>query len=323
MRGKWKSFSAWARSHGLKHARKASVQQIAEFLNYLFEDKTLQLSTIKGYRAAICRVIKLSGGADLSDDPHLAALLRNFALERPVVRSSFPKWDLGLVLSALTKPPYEPLGAASLLHLSRKTAFLLLLATGARQGEVHALDIDHTLILDRGNTIWLKPNRAFMAKNFNPQTGSGQFSGFKISQAGHVHWKGPTNGPTTMPGPGPEPLPHHEPRRRRGNIKQLFLACRHQRALVGPASQNTLSSWTRHTIAEAYGIHGGHPATSMLHRSTHEIRAIVFLHGPPQQCRHGEYFKTVQVGVPNHLHLPVYLRDVKTQQQGLHCLTRR
>ena len=41
-----------------------------------------------------------------------------------------PRWDLGIMLEALSKAPYEPLREASLKHLTLKTVFLLAMASG-------------------------------------------------------------------------------------------------------------------------------------------------------------------------------------------------
>ena len=42
----------------------------------------------------------------------------------------------------MCKAPFEPLGKASLFHLSVKTVFLVTLATARRVSEVHAFSID-------------------------------------------------------------------------------------------------------------------------------------------------------------------------------------
>ena len=46
-------------------------------------------------------------------------------LQRPRVTPVLPQWDFGIVLEALSKPPYEPLREASFKHLTLKTVFLL------------------------------------------------------------------------------------------------------------------------------------------------------------------------------------------------------
>ena len=52
----------------------------------------------------------------------------------------FPEWNPALVLSALTKPPFEPLDQASDQLLTWKTVFLIALASGKRRGEIHAFE---------------------------------------------------------------------------------------------------------------------------------------------------------------------------------------
>jgi hypothetical protein len=52
----------------------------------------------------------------------------------------FPAWNLPLVLTSLTRHPYEPLAKADLRWLSYKTLFLVMLASAKRRGEIHALD---------------------------------------------------------------------------------------------------------------------------------------------------------------------------------------
>jgi hypothetical protein len=59
---------------------RVTVQQIADFLVYLFEIKQLVPSTIKGYRSAIGRTIALLGGPDFGQDEYISLLVRSFSL---------------------------------------------------------------------------------------------------------------------------------------------------------------------------------------------------------------------------------------------------
>ena len=61
---------------------------------------------------------------------------------RPRFMPVLPQWDLGIVLEALSKPPYEPLSEASLKHLTLKTVFLLAMASAGRRSELQALVFD-------------------------------------------------------------------------------------------------------------------------------------------------------------------------------------
>ena len=67
-------------------------------------------------------------------------------LQRPRVTPVLPQWDLGIVLEALSKPPYEPLREASFKHLTLKTVFLLAMASAGRCSELHALRFDQNYI---------------------------------------------------------------------------------------------------------------------------------------------------------------------------------
>ena len=74
-----------------------------------------------------------------------------------------PKWDLGIVLEALSKPLYEPLREASLKHLTLKTVFLLAMASAGRRCELRAL------VFDQKKNCHFKPKLAGLTLYFNPE----------------------------------------------------------------------------------------------------------------------------------------------------------
>ncbi len=134
---KWKQFVDWCDTEQVD-SLKATVPQVADFFLYLFNDKGLKMSTIKGYRAAISKVLKYQG-TDISNDDEISLLFRSLDIKRPTTMSTVPKWDLALALRHLTGPPYEPMHLASPKALTQKTVFLLGLASAKRIGELHAL----------------------------------------------------------------------------------------------------------------------------------------------------------------------------------------
>ena len=79
---KWKVFGEWCHVKQINPV-KATVQQLADFLIFLFEEKKLAISSIQGYRSCISKVF-LARGIDISHDRDLNMLVRNFAIERPV-----------------------------------------------------------------------------------------------------------------------------------------------------------------------------------------------------------------------------------------------
>ena len=139
---KWKVFgdSEWCHMKQINPV-KATVQQLADFLIFLFEEKKLAISSIQGYRSCISKVI-LARGIDISHDRDLNMLVKNFAIERPVQHRVAPRWDLVIVLRCLMRPPFEPMNMASLADMTRKLAFLLTLASAKRNSEVWAFSTD-------------------------------------------------------------------------------------------------------------------------------------------------------------------------------------
>ena len=91
-------------------------------------------------------------------------------LQRPRVTSFLPQWDLGIVLEALSKFPYEPSREASLKHLTLKTVFLLAMASAGRHSELQALMFDQKYVQFKpkgvGVTLYFSPE--FMRKNQKP-----------------------------------------------------------------------------------------------------------------------------------------------------------
>lgn len=61
----------------------------------------------------------------LSRHPHVSRFLRGVYLSNPPPVHRFPSWRLNLVLTALTKAPFEPLMDISLKWLRMKTIFLV------------------------------------------------------------------------------------------------------------------------------------------------------------------------------------------------------
>ncbi len=124
------------------------------------------MSTIKGYRAALSRVLKYQG-MDLTNDDEITMLFQSLDLKRPTTMSTVPKWDLAFVLRHLTGPPYEPLHLATLKDLTYKTVFLLGLASAKRIGELHALtnEISHT---ENWTSMSIRFDPTFLAKTQDP-----------------------------------------------------------------------------------------------------------------------------------------------------------
>ena len=169
---KWKIFSLWCKSRNIDPVF-ASVSQVADFLLHRFDDVGNGPSACKGYRSAINSVWAFQGRS-LNDSFQITALLKGFEADRPRPRHELPKWDLSLVLRALTLPPYEPLAEASPLHLTLKAVFLLLLASARRVGDIHAIDPRRTVVSP--TAMILQPKAGYIPKSASTAEGQDRYS---------------------------------------------------------------------------------------------------------------------------------------------------
>ena len=170
---KWAIFCDWCSGRDIDPVR-VTVQQLADFLVYLFEIKQLVPSTIKGYRSAIGRTISLLGGPDFGQNEYISLLVRSFSLERPKQNKLVPQWNLGLVLASLNSPPFEPAEEVDLRFLYYKCCFLLALASGRRRSEIHAFSVsDSCLRFNRNkSSVTLLTDPCFLGKNQIPDRGA-------------------------------------------------------------------------------------------------------------------------------------------------------
>ena len=72
-------------------------------------------------------------------DWYKQSLLRSFQAEAPIREVRPPSWDLNIVSFFLRSSSFQPWTTFSLRDLTRRTLFLLLLATAKRGGEIQAL----------------------------------------------------------------------------------------------------------------------------------------------------------------------------------------
>ena len=165
-----------------------------------------------------------------------------------------PSWDLGLVLAALTQPPFEPLESISLRCLSQKVAFLLAVASTKRVGELHALSVGPGCLRFGPDLsgVTLRPNPSFLPK---------------VMPHGHVNspWHLSAYAPPlgdVQSGGGPSPLcpvralaTYVSRTQSVRQTDQLFV-CYGARALGQGLSRQRLSHWVVDAISTTYGLAG-------------------------------------------------------------------
>ena len=117
----------------------------------------------------LSHTLSFRGIKTIGSDSNISELIRSLELSRPVSRSLTPKWDLSCVLWSFTKAPYEPLGEATVSHLTWKTVFLLTLASAKRRSEIHALSVeDSHLRFNSDGSVTFLCQSGFLAKTQLP-----------------------------------------------------------------------------------------------------------------------------------------------------------
>jgi hypothetical protein len=136
---RWDSFVKWTEQNKV-NLDVVDVNHVAEFLIDKFE-QGFSLSTIKGHLSVIVGTLETRGSVKIEAlNPVFHSLMRSFIIARPIKLTSAPKWNLAMVLHALSRPPFEPMEKIPLKLLSWKTLFLVLLASAKRRAHVFHMD---------------------------------------------------------------------------------------------------------------------------------------------------------------------------------------
>lgn len=156
---KWKTYRQWCLDAGHSVSRPSS-QKFADFILFLHRTRHLSASAIKGYKAMLNSVFSLKG-FDLSQDLVLTNLIKSIETQTPRKSVGPPSWNLDVVLRALSQPPFEPLRSASFRDLTKKSLFLVSLATAKRVSELQALS---RRVASQGEDLLLSYLPEFLAK---------------------------------------------------------------------------------------------------------------------------------------------------------------
>ena len=239
---RWKYFCNWCNQKDI-HPLQASLPEIVTFISHLREDLKLSVTCIQGYKAALNEIFKLDN-RDLNDCKVLSSIIKSFKKACSPSDHKYPEWDLQLVLDSLKKPPYEPLDKASILDVSKKTAFLLALASAKRVGEIHAFssEIKHA---EKWTAITISTLPFFVAKNQDPSKDDPRFGPFSVPALPRDS-KG--NRPLLCPVRAVK-IYLKRTKKARSRCQRLFL---NPRIPDKPVAKNTISSWIRDVIRQAH-----------------------------------------------------------------------
>ena len=162
----WSKFLAYLSMRCLS-AVDVSVGVVCDFLCYHAVALGRAYRTLSGYRSALRHPLLFALHLEVNCEASDLCLRGIFNYAPPDKAKSMPEWSLGMLLSSLLEPPFEPIECVSLYRLTQKTLCLLLLASGRRISDIASLSrsarstrAGRTLILD-----WV---RGYVPKNHTP-----------------------------------------------------------------------------------------------------------------------------------------------------------
>ena len=140
------------------------MASVLQFFTYLFYEKHLKPGTVAHYRSALMVPLKMHFQIDLNSRA-IADLVRSMFIQRPNKPVTAPSWSLNKVLEFLDNQQ----SLNDRVMLLRKSAFLLLLATGWRISELHACVRNEDFCKFSKNSLLIRPHPSFLAKNESTQ----------------------------------------------------------------------------------------------------------------------------------------------------------
>ena len=306
----WARWYAWCVKHNVSAISPTEID-LANHLAQLSTVHSLSPSCMRVRRSAILTTLRQLGyPLDLSSSV-VHDVIRGAAAIRVRVAPCVPKWDLFLLLAFLREPRFEPLEAASLVNLTRKTVFLLTLATARRISEIHAisgLPSDVAYLPDGSLELMFLPE--FLAKNQVPGDASPVISI-------------PTLDTVTCPDdPDRSNCPVRALRiyRRRTESKRkagqrcLFMSINPNH--TKDVRKNTLARWISNLIKEAYSwaISKDFSYLPLIAPKTHEIRAWSASLGhannvPMGRLLQAAYWRSEDIFINHYLRDSARLRD--------------
>ena len=161
-KSEWALFEKWCRENSEDFST-PSVKQVSDFFMYLYQDLNKRPLTIDSHGMAIVDTLGPTG-LHISRSSDLNRFFSSFHRDHPKSSRNLPKWNLSVILSELTKAPFEPMKDTDLKHLTLKTAFLLALASSKRRSKIHAWVANKVSNLDQWGKVALFPSLDFIAK---------------------------------------------------------------------------------------------------------------------------------------------------------------
>jgi hypothetical protein len=173
----FKSFCNWCSERDIS-MESVSIQIVADYLLYMFDDLDRKVATITSHRTALSSALGTFDGYKVGSHPVITNLIKNFWVSRPFSRARNPDWDLLKVLECLIEAPFEPPRFDTIeqkVYTTWKTCFLVMLASTKRASEGAGLSRDERDLVFDKKGVWMRTKPGFLPKTQAPSIDSKPF----------------------------------------------------------------------------------------------------------------------------------------------------
>ena len=267
-KSQWTLFVGWATRKGLDPLN-ASLPLLAEFLDYLFNERKVAVRTILNYRSAVAFYWRTLRKYDVpEDDPVLRDLIKGFRRERPIPSRHVVEWDIHMVLEFFRSQRFSDTVTLSDRELTLKTVFLLALATGKRRSELHALSANVQWMKGEETGVLLSPLAEFVSKTHIASRGLGALQPITVpSLCGETQTDRLLCPVKTL-----EQYLQRTSQFRAPTQKRLFISFR--RGTIKDISPQTVSCYIKEAILLAYKDSVSSGGSSQIHVKPHSVRHV-------------------------------------------------
>lgn len=225
----WNRWLIWCKNNSVQ-PRNPPPEMVARYIAHLFINEGLSPKTILVHKSAIVSFCGSSPNADKINTNFLVKhTLKGISVAKGITKKP-PIWDPRLVTEWLRQ---NPLKEMNLFEVSRRTAIILLMASGRRVQDLTLLRMATESFIDNKESIILIP--AFGAKT---DTSTHQQSGWKLSASENININ-PLFWLRKL-------IELSEPRR--ANLKELFITTTGE---VKPASRAIIGGWIKSVLRDA------------------------------------------------------------------------
>ena len=147
----------------------ASVQNVLNFLQFLFDEDSRGSSAIGTARSALSSVVILPDNSKVGDNVFVKQFIRGIKSLKPAKPRYLNTWDPQIVIDMFMSEGWNQ--DLSLLQLSAKTVMLILLATFQRGQIIVALNLDRMIRLEDELRFEILPSdvKQGSRKSFKPE----------------------------------------------------------------------------------------------------------------------------------------------------------